>query len=127
MKKQLFAVFALIAAAFAFSSPRIDAKPDGDSVIIITPGNNLGTPVPNRSSVPIGGSVSEGIIYLSFSDNLGVIAVELSESVNGLILQTVVDSSYLSAAIPFVGAPGEYYITFTLTSGAEYIGTFVIY
>ena len=92
--------------------------------IEIKDGNPVGVPrMP--SVIPIQGVVSGSTIYLSFTDDLGLIAVELSESVNGLILQTVVDSSYLSAAIPFSGAPGEYYITFTLPSGAEYIGTVV--
>ena len=65
-------------------------------------------------------------IYLTFSSNLGYVNVSLEEAYSGLILQTVVDSSTLSAILPFSGDPGEYSITFSLSSGVEYEGSFVI-
>ncbi len=88
-----------------------------------------GTPggVPRMPSLtPIQGVVLGDTIFLSFLDNISVISVEICEFVDGLILQTLVDSSLLSSLIPFGGGPGDYTITFTLSTGLNYIGTFVI-
>lgn len=78
------------------------------------------------SVVPITACVIYNTIYLSFDSNLGCVDVVLEEAFEGIILQTSVDTSTLSAIIPFNAAPGEYLITFTLPSGSVYQGTFDI-
>ena len=78
------------------------------------------------SQVPITCYVVSNTIYLNFSNDLGEVDVTLEEASQGIILQTSVDSSEFSAIIPFSGAVGEYTISFSLPSGALYIGGFSI-
>ena len=127
MKKQLFAVFALIAAAFAFSSPRIDAKPDGDSVIIITPGNNLGTPVHNRSTVPIEATYSSSLssIIFSFNTDIGNVEVVVSNSCDGETFRGIINAYEAPACIPISCHEGLYTVSFSLSNGELYYGEFV--
>ncbi|MBO4455730.1 MAG: DUF3244 domain-containing protein [Bacteroidales bacterium] len=77
-------------------------------------------------SIPISACVISSTIYLTFSVDIGDIDVILEEASEGIILQTSVDTSTLSAIIPFNAAPGEYCITFTLPSGSVYQGNFDI-
>jgi len=77
-------------------------------------------------TIPLSACVISNTIYLTFSADLGDIDIVLEEASEGVILQTSVASSSLSAIIPFSGAPGEYYITFTLPSGSVYEGRFDI-
>ena len=76
--------------------------------------------------VPITCYVVSNTIYLNFSNDIGEVDVTLEEASQGIILQTSVDSSELSAILPFGGAAGEYTITFTLPTGVLYIGGFSI-
>lgn len=76
--------------------------------------------------VPIRACVFGDTIYLSFSADLGDVDVELSKESEGVVLQTSVDSSNLYATLPFSGDAGEYTITFSLTNGAVYEGSFVL-
>ena len=57
-------------------------------------------------------TVTDTIIILYFSSNLGEIEVE------------VIDTQFLSAIVPVTGGPGHYIITFTLPSGQQYQGEF---
>ena len=78
------------------------------------------------SQVPITCYVVSNTIYLNFSNDIGEVDVTLEEASQGIILQTSVDSSELTAIIPFGGAAGDYTITFTLPTGVLYIGGFSI-
>ena len=125
MKKILFLI-AFLVASFGLASA--DQISDGDptDIIIVRGGGTIGDGPRGPVEIPIQGVVFGGSIYLTFSSNLGYVDVSLEEAYSGLILQTVVDSSTLSAILPFSGDPGEYSITFSLSSGVEYEGSFVI-
>lgn len=75
---------------------------------------------------PITAFVYNNTIYLTFSENLGCITINLEELSEGVLLTTVIDSSDGYAAIPFCGEPGSYRIIFYLSDGTEYIGSFCI-
>ncbi len=57
-------------------------------------------------------TVTDTIIILYFSSNLGEIEVE------------AIDTQFLSAIVPVTSGPGHYIITFTLPSGQQYQGEF---
>lgn len=76
--------------------------------------------------IPIRGIFWGNTIYLSFSEDLGDVDVTLEEYNDGLILHTVIDTSSPTAIINFSGDSGDYVITFTLSSGDEYVGLFTI-
>jgi len=97
-----------------------------DEIVIHTKTPPSGSHPHSPAMVPIRACVFGDTIYLSFSADLGDVDVVLSEESAGVVLQTTVDSSYLSATLPFSGDAGEYTITFTLTTGAVYEGSFVL-
>ena len=108
------------------SSPTFSHAQHHQTPTIIEIKDGLGNGPRSSASIPIRGMLLGGTIYLSFSSNLGEVEVSVSEAAEGLIMSTVVDSSTLSAILPFSGSPGEYSITFSLSSGDEYDGSFVI-
>ena len=110
-----FLCFAAVSFAQDINVPLLEQLPTGEQK-------------PRSPSVaPIACCVISDTIYLSFDSNLGVISVVLEEASEGIILQTPIDTSSLSAVIPFSGDPGEYCITITLPSGNVYEGRFVFY
>ena len=114
----------LIAAMLCFAAVSY-AQDLIDVTLIEQPPTDELTPR-TSSVVPITCCVITDTIYLSFDSNLGVINVVLEEESEGIILQTPIDTSSLSAIIPFSGTSGEYYITFTLPTGTIYEGQFEI-
>ena len=120
MKRLLFLLTLLLALvpASSFSStqtpteiPLLEENPPGDR--------------PRSSSpIPISAYVISNTIYITFSNDLGEVDVTVEEASQGIILQTSVDSSELSAILPFGGAAGEYMISFTLQTGVSYCGLF---
>lgn len=94
--------------------------------IIITEGGSQGDGPRSPENVPILGGVIGNSIYLSFLTSLGDIEIRLEEEEEGLILNTVIDSSDGGEVILFSGASGIYTISFTLECGTVYIGRFVI-
>ena len=60
-------------------------------------------------------TVTDTIIILYFSSNLGEIEVE------------AIDTQFLPAIVPISGGPGHYIITFTLPSGQQYQGEFDVW
>ncbi len=78
------------------------------------------------AQIPIQGMVLGNTIYLAFQCDLGDIDVELYKDGSGLVWQTSVDSSELSAMLPFNGSSGDYTLTFTTSGGAVYEGSFSI-
>ena len=106
--------------------PSYATAEDYPIIIVIGGGSVNGDGPRGPVEVPIQGVVFGGSIVLSFSSNLGQVEVSVSEAAEGLIMSTVVDSSTLSAILPFSGDPGEYSITFSLSTGDEYDGSFVI-
>ena len=78
------------------------------------------------AQIPIQGMVLGNTIYLAFQCDLGDIDVELYKDGSGLVWQTSVDSSELSAMLPFNGSSGDYTLAFTTSGGAVYEGSFSI-
>lgn len=124
MKKLLFTLSLLLSAAMF--SAFAQTSNDDPIVIIIKTGEIVGDGPRSPGNIPIEGVVSGGIIYLVFTSNLGNIEVRIDEITYGPLFHTIVDSSDLFAIIPFTLDPGLYYISFTLSSGQEYIGEFTI-
>ena len=125
MKKVLFLIVLLVASFGTAAASQLYGG-DPTDIIIVKGGGTIGDGPRGPVEVPIQGVVFGGSIFLSFSSNLGQVEVSVSEAAEGLIMSTVVDSSTLSAILPFSGGPGEYSITFSLPSGNEYDGSFVI-
>ena len=124
MKKVILALSLLLSVATipTFSQPHSDDP----VVIIVKTGENNGDGPRSLGIAPIQGVVSGGVIYLGFAGDFGEVEVSVDELINGPILNTMVDSSDLFAIIPFTTNPGDYHITFTLSSGQEYVGEFSV-
>ena len=73
--------------------------------------------------VPIAAYYYGSAIYVSFSENIGNVDVTVEDLSEGIMLQTVLDSSLGTAIIPFNASNGEYLITFSLSSGSLYYGS----
>lgn len=115
--------------SIALFTGSLAATPTNDEtpiIIVVKDGNDLGGGPRMPTMAPIHAFVFGNTIYLSFSSNLGEIDVVLYEESEGVVLQTSIDSSDLSAALPFSGVSGEYTITFSLSNGVEYEGAFTI-
>lgn len=79
-----------------------------------------------QTTIPIRASYFGGTVFVSFLQNLGDVEITVEEQSNGIILQTTVDSSTLSVALPLNMTAGYFCISFSLESGAEYIGHFPV-
>ena len=77
-----------------------------------------------QTTIPIRASYFGGTVFVSFLQNLGDVEITVEEQSNGIILQTTVDSSTLSVALPLNMTAGNFCISFLLESGAEYSGQF---
>lgn len=116
--------FLLILLPFAGLASPVQSQDDPPIEIIIIPGGGEGGGPRTPIDIPIRGFLSEDGIYLVFSDDLGFIYVTVEDSSSGIIINTFVDSSELCAMIPFPKEPGDYYISFTLSSSVDYFGHF---
>jgi hypothetical protein len=121
MKRILTTLLMLVSIAGTATFATMDD--DDPVIIIINNGESLGGPR-TPTQPPIQGVVYGGTIYLGFASDFGTVDVVIDEDMSGLILHTVVDSSNLSAAIPFSEDEGDFRITFTLSSGTVYYGEF---
>lgn len=86
--------------------------------------SQYGTPPRQLTEIPIRACYLSGAVIVSFLENLGDVEITIDEESNGTILQTIVDSSVLSAILPLNMNSGEFSIYFTITSGTEYSGHF---
>lgn len=96
------------------------------SEIIITEAPGNGNIPRTQNTVPIKAFLFDGYICVRFSSNLGLIDTIIEEITTGLITHTIIDSSELMTVIPFAYNQGSYTITFSLSSGDIYVGSFVI-
>lgn len=128
MKKILFFFFALLMVV-----PISNARPDGDDpvdiLIIGEGGTNNGDPF-HRSSgeIPIEASYysSLSMFLLNFSYDLGSVSIEIENLTTGAYSQTVINATQGAHPLVIAGTAGVYEITFTLTNGVVYIGSFEI-
>jgi hypothetical protein len=72
-----------------------------------------------QTTIPIRASYFGGTVFVSFLQNLGDVEITIEEQTCGVIIQTVIDSSTLSAAIPLCLSTGNFCIILSLASGAE--------
>jgi hypothetical protein len=125
MIAKLLLLFALVCSVHAQTSTQFPSK-QTPTEIEIKDQQNTGQGPRSSSQIPITAYVISNTIYITFSNDLGDVDVTLEEASQGIILQTSVDSSELSAILPFGGAAGEYTISFSFPTGALYIGVFSI-
>lgn len=79
-----------------------------------------------ETDAPIRAYYLAGTVIVSFLQDLGNVEITIDEESNGTILQTIVDSSTLSAILPLNMSSGEFSIFIVLSSGVEYHGQFSI-
>lgn len=85
-----------------------------------------GNPPRQSAEIPIRAYYLAGTVIVSFLQDLGDVEITIDEESNGTILQTIVDSSTLSAILPLNMSSGEFSIFIVLSSGVEYHGQFSI-
>lgn len=83
-----------------------------------------GNPPRQSAEIPIRAYYLAGTVIVSFLQDLGDVEITIDEESNGTVLQTIVDSSALSAMLPLNMSSGEFSIYFTIPSGDEYSGQF---
>jgi hypothetical protein len=122
---------ALLSFVLLFSTPAIPG--DGSLLnfnsqspeeIPIKENGNFGGNPRQQVDIPIRAAYFGGTVFVSFLQNLGDVEITIEEQSNGIILQTIVDSSTLSVALPLNMTAGDFCISFLLESGAEYSGQF---
>ena len=65
-------------------------------------------------------------VLLTFTSNLGEIEVEVMNTTTGDYISEMIDTQFLSATVPITMGPGHYLILFTLPSGRQYKGEFIL-
>lgn len=125
--RQLFIIILLAVTLGATATPIVDPVKDGDvTEIIIIPGEgSLG----NRSpvSIPISGYVDTvlNMVFLQFSSPCGTVNATFSNLSNGDFLETSFNGTG-SVMIPAVLSAGSWFVTFSLSDGSEYVGSFIM-
>lgn len=129
MKKNLSFVTSILMVCIVSFSLSAALSPEGGT-IIIQPGNQSSTTIPNRTPalIPISAYLDgfTSTVFVSFSDDLGDVDTEITNLYTGETQCEVVDAYYSTVAIPITGEAGLYSIVFTLSSGSEFIGEFEI-
>ena len=128
MNKIRFCLIALIVALFPCLAI---SAPDGDPTeIIITEGGKDmgGSGYHAPALIPISAEYDSSLcsIVLEFLYDLGSVTVSLENQTTGATSQTVINALQGSQFFPISGDVGVYEITFTLSNGRVYIGTFEI-
>lgn len=104
--------------------------PDGDVVVIVineSPGHVSGTPHRTQGQIPISGYVDTtiGVVFLSFSSSCGTVIATFSNLSTGDYYQATLNGNGC-VMIPAILSDGSWQVTFSLSTGAEYIGKFEI-
>lgn len=131
MKKTIFCILAgLCAALLLFGAT---GQPNGDldplEIIISEGGSNSGGSGYHAPAlIPISAEYYPSLcsILLDFRYDLGYVTVLLENQSTGATSQTVINAVQGSQLFPISGDFGVYEITFTLTNGRVYVGTFEI-
>lgn len=112
------------------SAPCCRADGDDDPVIIFVGESGIGdTPIIRSPAlIPISACYYSSLstILVSCSVDLGLMTVEIENVTTGTHSQTLIDATQGVHAFAISGDAGIYEITFTLTGGHEYIGSFEI-
>ena len=121
-----FLFFPSGAGASECGNPSCD---DGNPVIVIIPvrTQNPGPPILRSPAfVPIQAtySFSTDSVSITFSEDVGLVALTVQNLSTGDILENVLDSACGGTRIPVLCGSGYYLITFTLFSEQQYQGEF---
>jgi hypothetical protein len=125
-------VFLLLTALFLLFTPQafICADDETPEIILIEEGgsNNGGPTYHAPALIPIGCVYSSSLssILATFLFDLGYISVELENTTTGEYSQTLVNALAGPMVLPISGTAGQWTITFTLPSGVQYYGEFII-
>lgn len=123
--QHLIMPFCLAAAIVPALSP-VSANDEIEEIIIVVKG---GEEAPHRApaQIPISGYVDTGVgvVFLSFSSPCGTVEASFCNLSSGDSFDTTVNGSG-SVMIPAILSAGSWRVTFSLSSGAEYIGEFEI-
>ena len=123
--QHLIIPFCLAAAIVPALSP-VSANDEIKEIIIVVKGVEE---APHRSpaQIPISGYVDTtvGVVFLSFSSPCGTVETSFCNLSSGDSFNTTVNGSG-SVMIPAILSAGSWRVTFSLSSGAEYIGEFEI-
>lgn len=121
----------LLSLTLLFSTPSVPmpgfiqvAHHQNPEEIPLKENGNHGTPPRQETEAPILAYYLAGTVIISFLQDLGNVEITIDEESSGTILQTIVDSSTLSAILPLNMSSGEFSIYFTIPSGDEYSGQF---
>ncbi len=121
----------LIALIIAFFPYIAISAPDGDPTeILINEGgqDTGGSGYHAPALIPISAAyyASFTSLVLDFRYDLGSVTVALENQTTGAASQTVVNAIQGAQLFPIAGDAGVYEITFTLSNGRVYVGTFEI-
>lgn len=123
MKKLLLILSILCMAAIESwsgnNSPQIP-------IVIIESSQEDGLNHRSPETTPISACYEDFIssVYMTFSQNLGVLDITITNLTDGTYADYEVDSSLGSAILPISGNEGFYTLDIMLTSGEQYVGQF---
>ncbi len=82
----------------------------------------------NRSPAfrPIMAFYQDQNIVLAFSNNIGTVALLVTNETTGESWNVLLDSSKEEGSLDISGVPGTYTVSIMLTDGSEYEGTFIL-
>lgn len=128
MNKIRFCLIALIVAFFPYIAI---SAPDGDptEILIIEGGKDTGGSGYHAPAlIPITAAYYAAFssLVLDFRFDLGLVTVSLENQTTGSTSLSVINALQGSQLLPIAGDAGIYEITFTLSDGREYIGSFEI-
>ncbi len=127
--KLIFTLLVVVLSCFGVgASPVLDGD-EGETVVIRDAILN-GPAIPPKAPVAIPIECvfypSSFTIIVDFLTNLGFVSVEIENQTTGEYSQTTVNAVAGPMAFPISGTSGDWSITFTLTDGTIYQGTFNI-
>ncbi len=116
-----------IIATALFSIQRLYASSEND-VIIIRPGNEVETPRPGRTTIPLEAYYDSfsATIVISFISDIGNVEISVSNMNTGEYLNDSINAFLAPAFVPVSGDEGVYSITFVLSTGEAYYGEFEV-
>lgn len=121
--KQLLIVLSILCMG-AVESKSVNNNPQIPIQVIISTGQES----PHRAPayVPIQAYYQEILssVCMTFSQNLGVLDITITNLTDGTYADYEVDSSLGSAILPISGNEGFYTLDIMLTSGEQYVGQF---
>ena len=95
-------------------------------IITITGDDEVGEGLRSPNAAPFNGYVIGSDIFIVFPQDMGEVAVDLSELSEGAIFSVSIDSAEVIHCLPFGGNQGTYTLVFTLEDSSCYTGHFEV-